>query len=386
VSQEQELNHPGGTIWVSDHEGRYGNRGHITREVRGLVPVADLLQLPGASGEEKAFIYDRISGTYFRDPSARLDTRYDQAKWERLVESIRQGYDLDNPIFVVKDPGYLGMIREGNHRLRAAHEAGFDYIPATIRYFGHSERDGLITTVEPPAPPPWEEEEEENPAADYLAELADMGDGELEDYFPQTAAGEMETFDRNLYYGRNVIWDGYDGRMVRVSAEHLDPIEGNIFDEDKLAAVRDGILQAEERLVFTAPYGEAHLIQVDDIKESIEYGDDDVLTTDDEELDRWLVDWEEYLYEEGFDPDDDPEAWAEAQAEMQAQLEQAVRDGWGDLGAFRFQIRDGNHRAFGALAAGEPYIWMIISDNQMQDANDPSVQHPSVVALREIVQ
>jgi hypothetical protein len=253
-----------------------------------------------------------------------------------------------------------------------------------------------------------------NPASDYLAELAETGYGELEDYYPRTAAGTMEVFsDADLYYGRNVIWDGTEGRMVRVSAEHMEPIEGNIFDADKLHAIVSGIENAEDRLVFTAPYGEAHVITLTDIRESIKYGDAEPLTLDDEELDQWLVDPDDFLDEQGYDSadlkeylnnpqaylefySDDPEEQAEMveifnqavvlRQEMQDQLVQAVAEGWGDLGQFRFQIRDGNHRGFGALAAGEPYIWMIISNNQMQDVNDPSVQRPDIVALREILQ
>ena len=33
-------------------------------------------------------------------------------------------------------------------------------------------------------------------------------------------------------------------------------------------------------------------------------------------------------------------------------------------------IRDGNHRAFGALVAGEPYVYVMVSDNQLQDLRD----------------
>jgi Protein of unknown function (DUF5661) len=263
---------------------------------------------------------------------------------------------------------YMGVLVDGRLVAAYAQLPGDRIRVARIPY---AERDQLLV---------------ENPPADYLAELAATGYGELKDYYPQTAADEMDTrFPENLYYGRNVIWDGYEGRMVRVSAEQLHPIQGNIFDENKLAAVRDGILHASDRLVFTAPYGDADLIDEDDIRESIEYEEGEILTTGDKGLDRWIVDGEQYLYDEGFDPEAAPEAWDKAEAEMEGQLEHAVEQGWGDLGSFTFQIRDGNHRAFGALAAGEPYIWMLISKNQMLDVDDPEMQHPSIVALREII-
>ena len=133
--------------------------------------------------------------------------------------------------------------------------------------------------------------------------MAVAGYGELEDYFPKTAAGEMEYSDENLYYGRNVMWDGDEGRMVRAYPEYTQHIWGNIFDADKLAAIVSGIEQAEDRLVFTAPYGTVGRIGLDEVKESHEYFEDEGLdrpyTTGDEELDRFLVDEDEVLDEYG---------------------------------------------------------------------------------------
>ena len=41
----------------------------------------------------------------------------------------------------------------------------------------------------------------------------------------------------------------------------------------------------------------------------------------------------------------------------------AVEDGDGDLGEWVYQIRDGNHRAFGALLAGEPHIYVFLGSD-----------------------
>ncbi len=193
---------------------------------------------------------------------------------------------------------------------------------------------------------------------ELLDELADEGIGDFEEYYPQSAAGELEPSDP--FYGRNVIWDGISGRTLRVYADYARAIDGNIFDPDKLSAVRDGIIHAPNRTVLTAPYGTVSVVTPQDIKESIEYADDYpdyVLTTGDSDLDDYLV-----------DPDDFDE---EEQAESEELLTEAVANGEGDLGKLVYTIRDGNHRAFGALLAGEPYIWMILEDNQFQDL-DPS--------------
>ena len=55
---------------------------------------------------------------------------------------------------------------------------------------------------------------------------------------------------------------------------------------------------------------------------------------------------------------------------MDKELEGAVSSGDGDLDEYMVQIRDGNHRAFGAIAAGEPYVWIALSENQLLDINE----------------
>ena len=236
---------------------------------------------------------------------------------------------------------------------------------------------------------------------ELVSEMAETGSGYFEDYYEESALGELEPSDP--YYGRNVIWDGIGGRMIRVYPENIQPIEGNIFDPDKLAAVRDGIIYAEDRVVLIAPYGTVTVIDLQDVKESIEnseYNPYEVLTTGDEDLDLWLVDPDDFLAQEGYDPEDlkeylaDRDAYLESwsndpieqvekeeemkdaldrKREMDRELSEAVAHQNGDLGDFRITIRDGNHRAFGALLAEEPYIYMILEDNQFQYL-DPEIE------------
>jgi hypothetical protein len=201
--------------------------------------------------------------------------------------------------------------------------------------------------------------------------MLEQGEGALEDYFPETAAGEMEVLDENLYYGRNVIWDGYEGRMIRAYPDYTQHIWGNIFDADKLAAVVSGIDEAEDRLVFTAPYGTASRIDLETVAESQSGWEDDGLdrpyTTGDDELDRFLLDEAEVLDEYGEPGDEDRD---EAAQDLRERLSEAVRDDEGDLGQWVVTIRNGNHRGFGAFLAGEPYVYVMLSANQVQDLRE----------------
>jgi hypothetical protein len=211
----------------------------------------------------------------------------------------------------------------------------------------------------------------------WIEEMADQGYGDFADYYPESAEGTLEP--EEPYYGRNVIWDGYDGRMIRVDPDYMVAIPGNIFDPDKLAAIVEGIRNASDRVVFTAPYGLVGVVEPGDVKESIEadeHGDaalDRPLTTGDEDLDLWLVNPDQYMEDligRGELHDSEAEYLAEAtklEAEMEEALADAVANREGDLGKLTFQIRDGNHRAFGAILAGEPDLWMIVMGDQMQD-------------------
>jgi len=192
----------------------------------------------------------------------------------------------------------------------------------------------------------------------------------FEEYYPQSASGELceEARPKNLYTARNVIWDGQEGRMVRVDREYVQHISGNIFDPGKLAAVVAGVVEHPDKVCFTAPYGTMSKIDLQTVKESLQYEDDEVtFTTGDEDLDAYLKDSDEYLEDYGL-PED--EEYQERKQEMDEALAQAVADDDGDLGAWVFTVRDGNHRTFGALLADEPYIWAMLSDNEVQDLRE----------------
>jgi len=228
----------------------------------------------------------------------------------------------------------------------------------------------------------WEiEKRKKNPShLPYLESMADesyAGWEEFEEFYPKSAKGDLPVKDYkkfdDLYYGQNVVWLGEKGKMVRVDPNYAQHIEGNIFDEDKLKSIVSGIEQADERIAFYAPYGTFSKVDLNAVKESIEYAEDEgldqPLSTGDEDLDAYLVDPETWLEDQGLDPDDpdDKEEYEELKKEMDQALENAVENDEGDLGEYTFTFRDGNHRAFGAMIAGEPYIWMIVEDNFYED-------------------
>jgi hypothetical protein len=206
---------------------------------------------------------------------------------------------------------------------------------------------------------------------DDLRYTAARGSGQFGDYYPESAAGNYEE-KYSLYYGRKVIWDGEGGKMVKIKPEYVIPTFGNVWDADKLAAVVKGILQSPDRVILEAPYGDADKIDLQSVKESLEYagqelGEEYAYTTGDEELDRYLLDPEEVL-EEYADLEDEPDDYQEAKVELESRLQDAVDNNKGDLGEWEFTLRDANHRTFGAILAGEPYIYGMITTNQLRDA------------------
>lgn len=111
---------------VSEYEGRTGEPSHITRTEYGMVPVAWVAAMHGRNGE--------VPGEH----------RNRQGEdWDRYKADIAAN-GIQSPIFVTKDYGQEPRLSEGSHRRDAAVELGHSHIPAEIRYFGHSEHEGLV--------------------------------------------------------------------------------------------------------------------------------------------------------------------------------------------------------------------------------------------------
>lgn len=192
--------------------------------------------------------------------------------------------------------------------------------------------------------------------SDLLEQVRDEG------WFPS----EEEVEEDDIYEGRNVRWVGTPGRMLRLGWDQIQATQGNPFDVDKVGTyaemIRDG--QYGDKLLMDAPPAMVHLIGLDDVVESREaekldelfdsYGMTRAFTTGDEELDEYLGDTGLYLDRYAADEDDA----ATIRADMTERAEEAVSAGDGDLGKVVGYLRDGNHRAFSAQLAGEPYVWV----------------------------
>jgi len=124
------------------------------------------------------------------------------------------------------------------------------------------------------------------------------------------------------YYGRNFVWIGDPGRMLKLYAEDVVPIDGNIFYPEKLTAVasvsqwNDG-----DKIPLIPGYGIPVIMDEERIEEAFEYQEYD-------------------LY---YRPDYD------------------------DDGEILVQVRDGNHRTFGALLSGEPYVYVKVDSSTYRD-------------------
>jgi len=217
---------------------------------------------------------------------------------------------------------------------------------------------------------------------EQLEGLALEGAGELSRFYPQSAAGEAdqlaEQFGLVPYYGRGAVWLGEEGRMVRAEAGYTTPMPDNIFDADKLDAVAAAV-DSGERPVFVAPLANASVIDASDVKESLEYWEQDgwdrPYTTGDPELDEFLRDPEGTLSEYPAG------ARRSQRRRLERELKEAEAAGAGDLGRLEVRLRDGNHRAFGAFLGGERYIYVMLTENLMQDVRRGD--YAGAVRLRE---
>ena len=102
----------------------------ITRIDRGKVNPQDIINLPGEYGEEKLF--------------ARCKTgRYNQSEWNIFLQNLSDN-GMQYPITIFKEKDGILHIHEGNHRLHAAIELGWEFVPVEIICFGNSQTEGKI--------------------------------------------------------------------------------------------------------------------------------------------------------------------------------------------------------------------------------------------------
>ena len=145
----------------------------------------------------------------------------------------------------------------------------------------------------------------------------------LSEHYPESVQNSQEMIDEwlrvrghKVYSSMYFKWLGEEGRMLRLTQGDLDaiyPIEGNIFDTDKLCAIVESVRHFDFKVPLYCGYAALDFKDCCEILEMKEYEDD---------IDYY--------------------AWSAD-----------------DAGEVYFQLRDGNHRTIGALAAGdEAYVYL----------------------------
>lgn len=196
----------------------------------------------------------------------------------------------------------------------------------------------------------------------------------------------------SVYYtGRAITWYGTPGKMVSVPAHMIERMEHNIFYQDKLDYLEDMIQNSEDNVEIEVSYGTVHQIGIVDVMETqrsfkddrldIDYDNlDEPYTTGDDDIDEYLAsedvseldlydynfwnidssDLLEYINKnKGYYKDDesfedfinDFDDLTENDIEcvkdflkIEKIIQEMIKDGDGDLGTYRVQARDGNHR------------------------------------------
>jgi hypothetical protein len=183
---------------------------------------------------------------------------------------------------------------------------------------------------------------------------------------------EEDTDPGDVYNGRKVRWVGSEGRMMKLDWDQVQAAPGNLFVPGKVGAfaelIRFGDRDGNKPFIYAPPVMLSD-VTLDDIVESWQaaarhelfdtHGMTRPFTTGDEELDEFLVDPEDYL-DTYADEDDEENDEAAIRADMAERQKEAVEGKEGDLGKITAQLRDGNHRAFGAYLADEPDLWVIV--------------------------
>lgn len=232
---------------------------------------------------------------------------------------------------------------------------------------------------------------------------------------------EEEKERMTAYHGRLVTWYGDKGRVLKLAKDEVTPMWGNIFYDEKFSAVVKYIEEAErmgEDVEFQMGYGVPTVVDLIDVIEtqesfysdsfSTDYMEDSPYSLGDEELDEIIGDYENYIYdnaptkeeidfyqENGMDVitgyitveefrnrfteeieeiDEDSVDFMEEFMMYYEEIQEAVEGEYGDIGSVNMQMRDGNHRTFGAIKAGEDYVYALVSTDESISDLDPKIK------------
>jgi len=67
--------------------------------------------------------------------------RGSQAEWDKLMNSIKKGFDPKQPLLVQVGKNGVAKIGEGNHRLAVANELGIEKVPVYFEFYHNVEVD-----------------------------------------------------------------------------------------------------------------------------------------------------------------------------------------------------------------------------------------------------
>lgn len=186
----------------------------------------------------------------------------------------------------------------------------------------------------------------------------------------------------DIYSSDRVDWIGIQGQMMKLGWDQIHAFPGNPFVPSRVAAFRDIIRDSHDRPLLYAPPVQLYRVSLEDVRDTNDaqvrdelfesHGMSRPFTSGDEELDEFLADEEDFLQTYADDEEDEQTL----RSDMLLRSERAIEEQSGDLGKIVAQLRDGNHRSFGAQLAGEDEIWVTVRFLQGPD----DMQH---LGLRE---
>ena len=122
-------------LTVEEWEGKVGRKDHLTRREEGTILTSEALKIePPRQYHGRRKWHDRGGERYFGN--------YTEAEWNEFLEDIRKN-GIKTPLWIQQDPGKEAELMEGNHRVQAADQLGIREVPVYIKYYGHSEQEGL---------------------------------------------------------------------------------------------------------------------------------------------------------------------------------------------------------------------------------------------------
>lgn len=218
----------------------------------------------------------------------------------------------------------------------------------------------------------------------------------------------MEIKERlNKFSGRGVIWYGDPEQMIVVHSDDVVGMFGNEYDRAKLSSLVRMIENSLEKVELECSYAYGSVVDMQNVLEhqvaefnghfSAEYeGHKRPYSTGDKELDKYLGN-DEFL-DDNFDfstreirkfirahkypwksveeltsefhalnPNEDDLDNFDQFLEIYESLQDAIDKKSGDLGKFKVQLRDGHHRVFGAIEAGEEYVCVNLKKEELQE-------------------